>query len=204
MLYHRCAPTLFGILRPMFGLIGFAARRGYPAALFWLVAADAGIEYDSNPARVPSDAMALSVSITRRTTVSRPRRWNPVPGTEAATPTVSHCDGKSVLYARTQSQNVLVAQLGYEHGPASSPICRRNRWMTTTHFQASAPTYLGVTDPVRRWTISAVKPRTWPSPRRRSPSSRGCCLTTSPIRCRAFAGPSLLAKLGGRIHAQRS
>ena len=99
----------------MFGLWGLLLF-GSPAVLSGTVATDAGIEYDSNPARVPSDGSLgllpqgsplvrglLSGSLAYAGTKQRLRI--------SATTT-----GKVFLTSEQQQQNVLVAQFGYEHG----------------------------------------------------------------------------------------
>jgi hypothetical protein len=186
----------------MFGLIGLLLV-GYPAALSGSVAADAGIEYDSNPARVPSDG---SLGVDPQ---GAPLFRGLVAGTLAyagpkqrlrlsATTT-----GKAFFTPEAQSQNVLVAQLGYEHG------AKLNRTLVVATidyydaFQASAPTYLerDFRSLSGGGRFHSVRPLENGHRLDGGLQLSGLLFDYKPDPLQSFAGPSLLAKLGGRIHA---
>ncbi len=186
----------------MFGLIGLLLV-GYPAALSGSVAADAGIEYDSNPARVPSDGslgvLPQGAPLFRGLLAGSLAYLGPKQRLKLSATTT----GKAFFTPEAQAQNVLVAQLGYEHGAKLGRSLLLGTIDYYDAFQADAPTYL------KRDFRSVSAGGRFQSLKPLEDGHRidggfhltGQLFDYKPDPLQSFVGPSLLAKLGGRIHA---
>ncbi|MBL8636146.1 MAG: hypothetical protein JNM40_23175 [Myxococcales bacterium] len=186
----------------MFGLFGLLLV-GYPAALSGTVAADAGIEYDSNPARVPSDG-SLGVDpqgapLFRGLLAGTLGYFGPKQRLRLSATTT----GKVFFTPEAQAQNVFVAQLGYEHGAKLGRTLILGTIDYYDAFQADAPTYLkrdfrSVSAGVR---FHSQKPLENGHRIDGGLQLTGQLFDYKPDPLQSFVGPSLQAKLGGRIHA---
>jgi len=202
MLTPVAAPSLSGILRAMFGLVGLLLV-GTPAALSGTVAADAGIEYDSNPARVPTDGSLevypLGAPLFRGLLSGSLAYAGPSQRLRVQATTT----GKVFFTPQQQQQNVLVAQFGYEHGARLGRSLLVGIVDYFDAFQASAP------QPLERDFRSLSAGGRFHSARPFEGGHRldgGLQLTGQlfhykPDSLQSFAGPSLLARLGVRLHA---
>lgn len=201
MLSPVAPPSLCGILRAMFVLCGLLVL-GLPSVLSGTVAADAGVEYDSNPARVPSDG---SLGVLPQ---GAPLFRGLISGSLAyAGPTQrvrlqATTTGKVFLTPEQQQQNVLVAQFGYEHGAKIGRSLLGGFVDYYDAFQAAAPTYLS-----RDFRSLSVGGR-YQGARPFENGHRidgglqlnGQLFHYKPDSLQSFVGPSLLARIGGRIH----
>lgn len=176
---------------------------GLPTALSGTVAADAGAEYDSNPARVPSDgslgelptgAPLVRGLVSGSLAYSGPRQRLRLQATTT---------GKVFFTPDQQKQNVLVAQLGYEHGARFDRLLVGGFVDYYDAFQAAAPTYLS--RDFRSLSVGGrfqgAKPLEDGHRIDGGLQLNGQLFHYKPDSLQSFFGPSLLARFGGRIHS---
>lgn len=125
----------------MFALCGLLAI-GFPSALSGSVSADTGLEYDTNPARVPSDGslgvLPTGAPLFRGLLSGKLAVTGPVHRLRLSATTT----GKVFLTQVQQPQNVLVAQFDYDHGARIGQSFVGGFVEYYDAFQAEAPVYL--------------------------------------------------------------
>ncbi len=186
----------------MFGLWGLLLF-GSPAVLSGTVATDAGIEYDSNPARVPSDGslglLPQGSPLVRGLLSGSLAYAGPKQRLRISATTT----GKVFLTGEQQQQNVLVAQFGYEHGAKLGRSLIVGTIDYYDAFQAAAPQYLerDFRSLAAGGRFQSVRPieggHRWDGILHLT----GQLFHYKPDPLQSFVGPSLFAKLGGRVHA---
>lgn len=185
----------------MFGLCGLLLV-GTPAVLSGTVAADAGIEYDSNPARVPSDGsfdvLPQGAPLLRGLLSGSLAYAGPTQRLRLQATTT----GKIFLIPEQQQQNVLVAQLGYEHGRKLGRSLLVGMIDYYDAFQASAPPSLqrDFRSVAAGGRFQSVRPYDGGHRLDGGLQLTGQLFHYKPDTLQSFAGPSLLTRIGGRVH----
>ena len=185
----------------MFALCGLLVL-GLPNALAGGVVADAGVEYDSNPARLPSDGSLgqwPTGSVLFRGLVSGNLAYGgPVQRLRIHATTA----GKVLFSKEHQGQNTLVAQFGYDHGARIGRSFLGGFFDYHDALQAEAPVYVSrdfrsLAGGGRLQTV-----RSYAAGRRLDFSVKGIghFFHYKPDSLQSFVGPSFFTQLVGRLH----